>query len=67
MTNQQLEAIRKVAGAMSELVDLWDETLEEDFHALDPKITQDLMTQSFDDMTAVWWGFYHELAEKQVN
>lgn len=62
-TQEQIEAVLKVCNAMQELSTLWDEDFNEVFMDLDPEVTADLMTMSYDELGWKWGHFYEVLKE----
>jgi deoxyhypusine synthase len=56
-TREQFAAVEKVALAMYELSELWDENFNIVFEELGEEITGDLLTRSFDEMASAWLNF----------
>lgn len=62
-TQEQLEAVLDVCHAMNKLSSLWDEEFNNIFMDLDPEVTEDLMTMSYDELGWKWGHFYEVLKE----
>jgi hypothetical protein len=67
VTYEQAQAVRRVAQAMAELSEIWDEDFNTAYEELGEDVTRDLLTRSFDEMTSEWFGFAHEVKERADN
>lgn len=61
----QLEAMSRMWRAMSDLSELWDENLNEEFRALPERHRDELMACSFDEMASAWGAWLSDLEEKK--
>lgn len=62
---EQLEAMERMWRAMSDLSQLWDENLNEEFRALPDRHRDELMNCSFDEMASAWGAWLSDLEEKK--